>query len=394
MTVFQKKIVTLINQQKKLFTKKNMRGLQHNGIYQRWLNPVITAEHVPVSWRYDFDEKNNPQLLERMGINATFNAGAIYWKNKYLVVVRVEANDRKSFFAVAESDNGIDNFCFWDYPVTLPQTDQTDTNVYDMRLTAHDDGYIYGVFCTERKDKLLPDDSSAAQAKCGVARTKDFLHWERLADLISPGAQQRNVVLHSEFVDGKYAFYTRPQHDFMGVGGSGGIAWGLSDSIENAEIKNETIIDAKCYHTIKEVKNGQGPAPLKTEQGWLHLAHGVRKTAAGLRYVLYMFMTALDRPWVVIYQPAGHLLAPQSGERVGDVSNVVFSNGWIVNEKRDVFIYYASSDTRLHIATSTLDLLIDYVVNSPRDTLSSASNVVVRKHMNKKNRDIIKGILG
>lgn len=276
---------------------------------------------------------------------------------------------------MAESDNGIDNFRFWDCPITMPETENPDTNVYDMRLTSHEDGYIYGLFCTERKDLTLPDNTSAAEAQCGIARTKDLVNWERLPDLITYSGQQRNVVLHSEFVDGKYALFTRPQDGFISVGGGGGIGWGLSDTMENAEIKDEVIVDSKIYHTINEVKNGQGPAPLKTSKGWLHLAHGVRNTAAGLRYVLYIFMTELSRPWKVSHKPAGHFIAPEGEERVGDVSNVTFSNGWVLNEQGEVFIYYASSDTCMHVATTTLDKLIDYCINTPEDGLRSATSV-------------------
>jgi 4-O-beta-D-mannosyl-D-glucose phosphorylase len=297
------------------------------------------------------------------------------------LVVRVEGNDRKSFFAVAESPNGVDNFRFWDYPVVLPQTDAPDTNVYDMRLTAHQDGWIYGLFCTERKDTSQPGDESAAVAQCGIARTKDLVRWERLPDLVTRSGQQRNVVLHPEFVGGKYALYTRPQDGFISVGSGGGIGWGLTDSMDPAVIDSEIVIEKKRYHTIKEVKNGQGPAPIKTPQGWLHLAHGVRNTAAGLRYVLYMFMTALDEPWRVTHSPGGYFIAPEEDERIGDVSNVVFSNGWIVNNAGEVFIYYASSDTRLHVATSTVERLVDYATNTPPDPLTSAECVKQRSAM-------------
>jgi len=319
--------------------------------------------------------KTLTQCLERIGVNATLNAGAIMFNGKYVVVVRVEGNDRKSFFAVAQSDNGVDNFRFWDNPITLPETENPDTNVYDMRLTAHEDGYIYGLFCTERKDQSQMENTSAAQAQCGIARTKDLITWERLPDLITYSGQQRNVVLHAEFVEGKYALFTRPQDGFISVGGGGGIGWGLSDTMENAEIKSEVIVDTKTYHTINEVKNGQGPAPLKTAAGWLHLAHGVRNTAAGLRYVLYVFMTDLAQPWKITHKPAGHLIAPEGYERVGDVSNVVFSNGWVVNEDGEVNIYYASSDTRLHVATTTIAQLVDYCQNTPEDGLRSAASV-------------------
>ena len=349
-----------------------------NGVYQRWQNPVVTAAHVPLDWRYDFNPATNPFMMERMGINAAFNAGAIKWQGKYVVVVRVEGDDRKSFFAIAESETGVDGFRFWPRPVVLPQTDDPDTNVYDMRLTQHEDGWIYGLFCTERKDLTQPDDLSAATAQCGIVRTKDLITWERLPDLVTNSGQQRNVVLHPEFVDGKYALYTRPQDGFISVGSGGGIGWGLCDDMTRAVIRQEVIVDNKAYHTIKEVKNGQGPAPIKTPEGWLHLAHGVRNTAAGLRYVLYMFMTALDQPWKVIYAPGGHFIAPQGEERVGDVSNVVFCNGWIADDDGRVFIYYASSDTRLHVATSTVAQLVDYCKNTPADPLTSAACVQQR----------------
>jgi len=368
-----------------LLLQENRPLAAHNGIYQRWENPVVTAEHAPLFWRYDLNEASNPFLMERLGINATFNAGAIYKDGKYLVVVRVEGNDRKSFFAVAESPTGVDRFRFWDYPIALPQTEEPDTNVYDMRLTAHEDGWIYGLFCTERKDKSLPNDESAATAQCGIARTKDLVKWERLPDLITKSGQQRNVVLHPEFVSGKYALYTRPQDGFISVGSGGGIGWGLCEDMTRAVIESEIVIDKKVYHTIKEVKNGQGPAPIKTAKGWLHLAHGVRNTAAGLRYVLYMFMTDLAEPWRLTHAPSGYFIAPEGAERVGDVSNVAFANGWIVNEDGQVFIYYASSDTRLHVATSSVERLIDYVTNTPPDPLTSAACVQQRSELIAKN---------
>lgn len=384
-TAFRQKIERIVSQHESLIARKNEVMSEGNGIYARWKYPVLTAEHAPIFWRYDLNESSNPHLMERQGINAAFNAGAIYWQGKYLLVARVEGDDRKSFFAVAESPNGVDQFRFWDYPITMPETEEPDTNVYDMRLTAHEDGWIYGLFCTERKDKTQPNNTSAAEAQCGIARTKDLLSWERLPDLITYSGQQRNVVLHPEFVNGKYALYTRPQDGFISVGGGGGIGWGLTDSMENAEVKEEVIVDTKVYHTIKEVKNGQGPPPIKTDRGWLHLAHGVRNTAAGLRYVLYVFLTELDRPWIVTHAPAGYFIAPKGEERVGDVSNVVFSNGWIVNEKEEVFIYYASSDTRMHVATSTVDKLLDYALNTPADGLRSAASVEQRKRLIEQN---------
>lgn len=372
---FKQKLEKSLAEHEALITLKNTPKPQSNGIYQRWQLPIVTAAHIPVFWRYDLNESTNPFFMERIGVNAAFNSGAMLFEGKYTLVVRVEGNDRKSFFAVAQSDNGVDNFKFWDYPVVMPETGEPDTNVYDMRLVQHEDGYIYGLFCTERKDANRPDDLSAATAQCGIARTKDLKEWERLPDLVTYSGQQRNVVLHPEFIDGKYALYTRPQDGFISVGSGGGIGWGLCDSMENAEIKSEVIVDGKAYHTIKEVKNGQGPAPIKTPEGWLHLAHAVRNTAAGLRYVLYMFMTDLAEPWRVIYRPGGHFIAPEGEERVGDVSNVAFTNGWVVNENNEVFIYYASSDTRMHVATTTVDQLIDYVRNTPEDGLRSATSV-------------------
>jgi len=360
-----------------LVTRPNALLGTGNGVYTRYQHPVVTADHVPLDWRYDLNPATNPFMMERLGINATFNAGAILWQGKYLVVVRVEGNDRKSFFAIAESRNGVDNFRFWRKPVVLPQTEDPDVNVYDMRLTAHQDGWIYGLFCTERKDMGQPDDLSAAVAQCGIARTKDLVTWERLPDLKTTSGQQRNVVLHPEFIDGQYGLYTRPQDGFITVGGGGGIGWGRTADITNPVVDSEVIVDGKAYHTIKEIKNGQGPAPIKTPHGWLHLAHGVRNTAAGLRYVLYMFMTDLQRPWIVTHAPGGHFIAPQGEERVGDVSNVAFSNGWIENDGQ-VFIYYASSDTRLHVATSTVAQLVDYCLNTPEDPLISAACVQQR----------------
>ena len=314
-----------------------------------------------------------------MGVNAVFNAGAIKWQGRYILAARVEGADRKSFFAVAESPNGIDNFRFWDYPVVMPETDEPDVNVYDMRLTRHEDGWLYGLFCTERKNPLAPPtETSEAVAQCGIARTRDLVHWERLPDLKTPSPQQRNVVLHPDFVKGRYAFYTRPQDGFIEAGTGSGIGWGLADHIEGAAIQQEKVIDPRVYHTIKEAKNGQGPPPIKTAQGWLHLAHGVRNTAAGLRYVLYLFMTALDEPWRVTHAPGGHFLAPEGPERTGDVSNVAFSNGWIADDDGTVFIYYASSDTRMHVATSSIERLVDYAMHTPPDGLRSAACVAQR----------------
>lgn len=393
MSSFTSKAKNLLQQHELLITLKNTPKSAGNGIYACYENPILTAEHAPIFWRYDLNEKTNPHLLERQGINAAFNSGAMLWNGKYILAVRVEGVDRKSFFAIAESPNGIDNFRFWDYPITLPETERPDTNVYDMRLTQHEDGYIYGLFCTERKDLNRPDDTSAAEAQCGIARTKDLIQWERLPDLITYSGQQRNVVLHPEFIDGKYGLFTRPQDGFISVGGGGGIGWGLVDDMTRAEVKAEVIVDGKVYHTIKEVKNGQGPAPIKTTEGWLNLAHGVRNTAAGLRYTLYMFMTELARPWVVTHCPAGHFIAPHGAERVGDVSNVAFSNGWIVNEQNAVFIYYASSDTRMHVATSTIEKLIDYCKNTPEDGLRSAASVAVRNELISANLAVLKDLV-
>lgn len=350
-----------------------------NGLFYRYVNPVLTAAHAPLHWRYDLNESTNPFLMERIGVNAVLNPGAIELDGKLYLVARVEGYDRKSFFAVAESENGVDSFQFWEKPCVIPETENPDTNVYDMRLTKHEDGYIYGLFCTERKDpNAASGDESAAFAQCGIVRTKDLVEWERLPDLQTRSAQQRNVVLHPEFIDKKYALYTRPQDSFIEAGKGGGIGMGLTDSMENAVIESEYVIDPKTYHTVKESKNGQGPAPIKTDFGWLHVAHGVRNTAAGLRYVLYCFMTALNDPMKVTHRPGGYFLAPEGEERVGDVSNVVFSNGLIARENGDVFIYYASSDTRCHVLTTTLDQMIDYVLNTPEDPLTSATCVKKR----------------
>ncbi len=373
---FHERLAVLRSQHAALISKTNHVVPQTHGLFDRYENPVVTADHVPLEWRFDFNPETNPHLLERIGVNAAFNAGAIKWGYKYLVVVRVEGYDRKSFFAIAESPNGVDHFKFWERPITMPETDNPDINVYDMRLVAHEDGWIYGVFCSERKDPAAPvGDTSSATADAGIARTRDLVSWERLPDLKTQSSQQRNVVLHPDFVDGKYAFYTRPQDGFIETGSGGGIAFGLTDDILNPEVANEQIIDPKEYHTIYEVKNGQGPAPIKTDEGWLHLAHGVRNTAAGLRYVLYLFVTDLQDITKVIYKPAGYFIAPMGDERVGDVSNVAFSNGWICDEDGKVFIYYASADTRLHVATTTLDKLLDYAKNTPADGLRSAKSV-------------------
>ena len=383
---FEARLKALRNEHNKMISLTNEKEKSNNGIYHRYKNPIITAEHTPIEWRYDLNYETNPFLMERLGINCTFNSGAILFNGKILLVVRVEGNDRKSFFAIAESENGIDNFKFWDYPILLPETDDPDINVYDMRLVEHEDGYIYGLFCTERKDpNAVLGDTSSAVASCGIVRTKNLKDWERLDDLISYSGQQRNVVLHPEFIENKYAFYTRPQDGFIDTGSGGGIGWGLSDNIEKAEVKDEIIIDDKEYHTVYEVKNGLGPPPIKTDKGWLHLAHGVRNTAAGLRYVLYLFLADLNNPQKIIHKPSGHFIAPMESERVGDVSNVVFSNGWIEQENGEVLIYYASSDTRMHVATSTVDRLLDYVINTPEDGLRSYTSVIERNKLISKN---------
>lgn len=371
---FNERLEWLRKEHEALVTRKN-EPVEGNGVYERYKYPVLTGEHAPLFWRYDLNPKTNPYLMERFGIHAAFNSGAIKWNGKYLLVVRVEAADRKSFFAVAESPDGVDNFRFWDHPITMPEYGEPATNIYDMRLTAHEDGWVYGIFCVERKDPdAAPGDLSSAVAAAGVARTKNFIDWERLPDMKS-SSQQRNVVLHPEFVNGKYALYTRPQDGFIDAGNGGGIGWALVDSMENVEIGEEKIINSRHYHTIKEVKNGEGPHPIKTDRGWLHLAHGVRGCASGLRYVLYMYMTALEDPSKVIAEPAGFLMVPEGEEFVGDVMNVLFSNGWIADEDGKVFIYYASSDTRLHVATSTVDRLVDYCMNTAPDGLRTGETV-------------------
>lgn len=389
---YRKRVKALFGQHEKLILRKNAKAKGGNGVYDRYVHPVLTAEHTPLFWRYDFDSNSNPHLMERMGINATFNAGAMEHEGKFLVFARVEGNDRKSFLAVAESPNGVDNFRFWGYPILMPETDKPDTNVYDIRVVRHEDGWIYGLFCTERKDPKAPEsDTSSAVAQCGIARTKDLKKWERLPDLQTKSPQQRNVVLHPEFVDGKYALYTRPQDDFIQAGKGGGIGWGLCASMENAIVEYETIIDNREYHTVKEVKNGQGPAPIKTPKGWLHLAHGVRNTAAGLRYVLYTFLSELKRPKVVTHRPGGYFLAPQGEERTGDVSNVAFSNGWIATKRGDVYIYYGASDTRLNVATTTVEKLLDYTIHTPEDPLRSYACVEQRNELIRKNLAVLRG---
>ncbi len=387
MDIFEYRKGLVLGRYEELITRPNV-AIEGNGIFERYENPVVTAEMVPPYWKYDFDRASNPYFMERIGCNATLNSGAIKWGDKYVIVVRVEGCDRKSFFAVAESPNGIDNFRFWPHPITLPDTDNPATNVYDMRLTRHEDGWIYGLFCVERHDDSKPGDLSAATATCGIARTKDLVNWQRLPDLKSK-SQQRNVVLHPEFVNGKYALYTRPQDGFIDTGSGGGIGWALVDDICHAEIDKEIIIDARYYHTVKEVKNGEGPHPIKTRRGWLHLAHGVRACASGLRYVLYLYMTSLNEPWKKIASPGGYFMAPVGDEYIGDVMNVLFANGWIADEDGKVYIYYASSDTRMHVATSTIDRLVDYCFNTPQDGLTTTESVKTLNHLIDNNLKII-----
>lgn len=375
MNRYDNRLHILTKEYDELISRENEKILPGNGVFERYKYPILTADHPPLEWRYDFNPETNPYLMERFGINAVFNAGAIKFNGKYLIMARVEGHDRKLFFAIAESPNGIDNFRFWEYPVQLPDLYPEETNVYDMRLTKHEDGWIYGIFCSESKDPDAPaGDLTSAIAAAGIIRSRDLKNWERLPNLVSQ-SQQRNVVLHPEFVDGKYALYTRPQDGFIDAGSGGGISWALIDDITHAVVKKEIVIEQRHYHTIKEVKNGEGPHPIKTPEGWLHLAHGVRACAAGLRYVLYLYMTSLDDPSKVIAQPGGYFMAPVGEERTGDVSNVLFSNGWIADEDGTVYIYYASSDTRMHVATSTIERLIDYCRHTPEDRLRSTTSV-------------------
>lgn len=386
-STFSERLSQLREHHSELIRRPNEPRTPGNGIFLRYKHPVLTAAHTPLFWRYDLDAQANPFLMERFGINGVFNAGAIKWNDNYVLMTRVEGWDRKSFFAIAESPNGIDNFTFWESPIHMPGSGAPETNIYDIRLTRHQDGWIYGLFCTESKDPdAPPSDQSAAVAQCGIARTHDLISWERLADLRTPSPQQRNVVLHPEFVSGKYAFYTRPQDGFINTGTGGGVGFGLSESITHAVVEKETIIDPRLYHTINEAKNGLGPEPIKTRLGWLHLAHGVRNTAAGLRYTLYLFMTDLHDLTRVIYKPGGYFIAPKGEERVGDVSNVVFCNGWIADDNGVVFIYYASSDTRMHVATTTIEQLIDYVVNTPEDEGNSFSSAMAVQQIIDKNK--------
>ena len=382
---YQEKVQALRQRHEALLQRKNQVMEGGNGIYEKYVYPILTAEHTPLEWKYDFNEKDNPFLMQRIMMNAVLNAGAIKLDGRYLLVCRVEGADRKSFFAVAESPNGIDGWRFWEEPVTMPDTEDPATNIYDMRVTQHEDGWIYGVFCAERHDPSQPGNLSAATATAGIARTKDLKTWERLPDLKTK-SQQRNVVLHPEFVDGKYALYTRPQDGFIDTGSGGGIGWALVDDMTHAEVKEEKIIYERKYHTITEVKNGEGPHPLKTEKGWLHLAHGVRGTADGLRYVLYMYMTSLEDPTKVIARPGGFFLVPEGDEYIGDVMNVAFANGWIKDEDGKVFIYYASADTRLHVATSSIERLVDYCMNTPEDGLTTSASVETIKKLIAKNK--------
>lgn len=390
MSEFNERKAKVFDAYEKLISRKNEKTDYMGGAYDRYKYPVLTADHTPVIWRYDLDPETNPFFMERLGINAVLNSGAIELNGKFYLVARVEGNDRKSFFAVAESDSPVDGFRFWDYPVLLPDTNPEETNVYDMRLTKHEDGYIYGVFCSESKD-TSSNDLSAAVAQAGIVRTKDLKTWERLPNLKSKSPQQRNVVLHPEFVNGMYAFYTRPQDDFIQTGSGGGVCFGLAKDITNAEIcTEETVISPRVYHTITEVKNGAGAVPIKTPKGWIHIAHGVRNTAAGLRYVIYVFATDLNDPSKLIASPSGLFIAPHGEERVGDVSNVVFTNGAIVRENGDVYIYYASSDTRVHVASTTVEKLMDYTFNTPSDPLRSVDCVKQRYELISKNLEYMK----
>ena len=388
MKSFEERLNDLTSGYQELLSRRNVAEEDPSGWFSRYRYPVLTAQHVPLEWRYDLDPKTNPCLLQRLGVNAVFNAGAMLWKGRYIMVARVEGFDRKSFFAVAESPDGISQFCFWDRPLEIPEWGEPTANMYDMRLVSHQDGWIYGVFCAERKDPHAPaGDLSAAVASAGIARTRDLKTWERLPDLKSL-SQQRNVVLHPEFVNGKYAFYTRPQDGFINAGHGSGIGWALVDDIENACIAEEAIINKRYYHTIKELKNGEGPAPLKTSKGWLPLAHGVRGCAAGLRYVLYLYVTSLEEPWKVIAEPSGYFMAPEGEERVGDVSNVLFANGWIRKEDGTILIYYASSDSRMHVASTTEAILLDYCLNTPEDGLTTSASVKTINDLISKNRRI------
>lgn len=389
-SVFKTRLKRLTHEYEKLISLKNNPIEESHGIFERYKQPVLTGQHVPLTWRFDLNPSQNPYLLERMGINSVFNPGAIKWGDLYILIARIEGKDRKSFFAIAESQSPVEGFRFRKQPLVMPELADPDINIYDIRLTHHEDGWIYGVYCTERKDPEAPQtDSSSAITQAAICRTKDLEHWERLDDLQTPSKQQRNVVLHPELVDGKYAFYTRPQDSFIVPGSGGGIGWGLADDIKHAKIEDETILDPKIYHTIKELKNGEGPTPIKTEDGWIHLAHGVRNTAAGMRYVLYLYVTNLREPWKVIYEPSGYLIAPHGDERVGDVSNVVFCNGWIKDQDDKVYFYYGSSDTRVHVAESSVERLLDYAKNTPADAGRSLKSTEQRLDLIEKNRQYL-----
>lgn len=387
------KYAPMVAEQEKLLNRKNkIDEMWNNGVYERYVYPVVTRHHVPIHWRFDLNKETNPHFMERLGVNSTFNPGAIYYKGKYILVVRMEGLDRKSNFALAESDNGIDGFRFIGEPLVWDDIDAVETNTYDMRLVQHEDGWIYGIYCSESKDPDgPPHDTSEAVAQAALVRTKDLTTWERLPNIVTPSPQQRNVVLHPEFVNGKYAWYTRPQDGFISTGTGGGIAFAYCDDITKPTITSERVLHGRDYHTVYEVKNGQGPAPIKTDKGWIHIAHGVRNTAAGLRYVLYTFATSLDNPEQLVALPGGHFIAPYDDERVGDVSNVIFCNGAVVNERDEVFIYYASSDTRIHVATTTLERLVDYTFNTPEDPLRSLPCAQQRVDLIARNRALLDG---
>ena len=390
MSIFESRLKWLVATHREIMERKNEPMPSENGIYERYAHPIIAREHTPLFWRYDLDEGTNPYLMERIGVNCALNPGAIEFEGKIYMMVRVEGSDRKSFFGLAVSDDGI-HFKYLDRPIVMPETENPDVNIYDIRLVKHEDGWIYGLFCTERKDPGAPaGDTSSAVAACGIGRTKNLVDWERLPDLKTGSAQQRNVVLHPEFIHGMYAMYTRPQDGFIETGKGGGIGFGYVKTMENAVVKGESLMECKEYHTIKEVKNGQGPAPIKTEKGWLHFAHGVRNTAAGLRYVVYAFLSDLEKPEVVTHRPGGFLIGPEGEERIGDVSNVIFCNGAVARENGDLFIYYASSDTRCHLAKTTVDKMLDYCLNTPEDPLRSYACVQERLKLINRNLELIR----
>jgi 4-O-beta-D-mannosyl-D-glucose phosphorylase len=384
-TEYANRLALITSAYQKLISRKNkIDPTWTNGVFERYLHPILTDQHAPLTWRYDLNPATNPHLMERLGVNGVFNTGAIEHDGRIHLMTRMEGYDRKSFFALCSSKDGINDWRWHHEPIVMPETDEPDTNVYDMRITRHEDGYFYGVFCSERKDKSNPD-LSAAVAQAGIARSKDLIHWDRLPDLKTPSPQQRNVVLHPEFVEGKYAFYTRPQDGFINTGSGGGIGYGLCPDITKPVIQSESIIDSRAYHTIKESKNGAGAVPIKTPKGWVHIAHGVRGCAAGLRYVIYAFVTDLKDPSKPIATPGGYLIAPYEAERVGDVSNVTFTNGAVARKDGKVFIYYGASDTRINLATTTLDRLLDYCFNTPPDALRSAACVQQRIELIRKN---------